>query len=525
METQSPTVTSPQRWRNDSITITFNDVYYFLHTYWRTIVGVCCLTVLLVYVAISFLTDQYDTTAKLLVGIGREQLEPPAAVTDTNKTMFSSGLRKEDIVSEIKVLQSPDLVARVVDTIGVENFLHLPKRPPTWLGLIKFHIKSLVRGVRQLGDDILISLGLKKRLNDREQAIAWLLHSVEIAPERESDVIVLQIRSPDPGLGVQILNIWVDLYLQRRLQVRQHTGAKEFLETEVKEGRDRLAKLEKQGLQWKQKRRVGDSKEQLVLLQRQIRDLAREEDDTQREIATIRRETERMQSLIATRQPNVLAKREEGPNPILRKLKEELTALQLERSKLVTKFQDSSVFVQDVDEQIERVTEMLNQEKAPQVVATYETNPVLTSLEQKLNERRIQLEGLTAKAQVQQQQRESLEDELRALNEVQAQLTDLSREQQIAEQHYLAVVKRKRDLDVAAELDLQRISNVSILTPPVSSIEPVAPKRILLVQLGAIVGLLFGVGISLLRSYFDDHIRHAQQLTELTGLQYLGSMS
>ena len=525
MDTHLDTFAQRQGWGNAPLRITSRDIIFFLQTYWLMIGGIFFSTVVLAYAAVLFLTDQYDTTAKLLVRIGREQLEPPPAVTTTHTTMFSSGLRKEDVASEIKILQSPDLVVRVVDTLGVENFRYRPEPPSGWFALMKFRLKGLVRRLKETANDTLIVLGLKKRLNDREQAIGWLLQSVDIVPDRDADVIVLQVRSPDPGLGVQILNTWIELYLQRRLQIRQQTGAKEFLDNEVTEGRAKLSALSQQELEWKQKRVVGDSKEQIVLLQRQIRDLAREEENTLRSIAVLRRETEGMKALIATRPPNVLAKREEGPNPILRKLREELSTLQLERSKLITKFQESSTFIQDLDEQIARVRGMLAQENAPQVVATYEVNPLVTTLEQKLQERRIELEGLTAKTQIQQQQKGTLEAELRALNEVEVQLTDLARERQIAEQHYLAAVKRKRDLEVAAELDLQRISNVSILTPPISSLEPVSPRRLLLVQLSAVVGLLLGLGVALLRGYCDDRIHHAQQLAELTGLRYLGTMT
>lgn len=525
MESSPERITPRQEWGNGPMMISFSDIASFLRTYWRTMSGIFFATVLTTYAVISFLTDQYDTTAKLLVRVGREQLEPPPAVTTTNATLFSSGLRKEELISEINVLQSPDLVVRVVDTIGVGHFRRQSDRPSGWFALIKSYVKGVVRSLKETVNDTLILLGLKKRLTDREQAIAWLLHSVAIAPEREADVIVLQVRTPDPGLGVQILNTWIDLYMQRRLQVRQHAGAKEFLANEVTEGRKRLAELAQQELQWKQSRTLGESKEQIMLLQRQIRALVGEENDTHREMAALRQETEHARALIAASQRDVLARREESPNPLLRKLKEELATLQLERSRLITKFQDTSAFVQDLDDQITRVSAMLEKEKALQVVATYEANPLVTTLEQKLHERSIQLEGLKAKAQVQQQQRESLEAELRALDEAEMKLADLSRERQIAEQQYLAAVKRKHDVEVAAELDLQRISNVNILTPPVSSIEPVSPRRILLLEVSAVMGLLLGMGISLLLAYFDDRIHHAKQLTDRTGLRYLGAMS
>jgi uncharacterized protein involved in exopolysaccharide biosynthesis len=504
--------------------ITWGDVLRFLQTYWTVVFGVFFTTVVTTYLAVSFLTDRYETTAKLLVRLGREQIEPPPTVR-SGSTLFSSGLRKEEIVSEIQVLQSPDLVARVVDAVGVEHFKPMRVPPAGFVGRVKFALKEYVRKLKELVNEVQIALGLKKKLNDREQAITWLLNSVYIAPERESDVIVLQLQTPDPSVGVQILDKLIDLYLQRRLQVRQNTGVQEFLAAEVKEARDRLAQAEQQKLQWKQRQSLGESKEQMALLLKQMRDLSAEQNLTLRESEALSRESAVAKSLIAASQRNLPTKRQENPNLILMKLREELANLQLERSKMLTKFQPQSAPIQNLDEQIARVSQLIEQEEATQIFATYELNPLVTSLEQQLHERSIQLAGLKARTQIQQQQRESLEAELRSLDDAEAKLAEFERERQIAEQEYLAVVKRKQEADVAAALDLQRISNVSILTPPVSSLQPVYPRKLLMLGLSAVLGLLVGFGLSLLLEYLDDRVRYPAQLAELTGLPYLGAIS
>jgi polysaccharide biosynthesis protein PslE len=506
------------------VKITWSDLSSFLQIYWPLICGIFFSTVITTYLVVSFLTDRYEVTTKLLVRLGREQLQPPPTVS-TGSNFSSLTLRKEDVTSEIQILQSPDLVTQVVDVVGVENFKQKPVPPASFLGRIKFYLKQSVRKLKEMGNEVLIVVSLKKRLGDREQAIAWLLQSVYLIPERESDVISVQFRTPDPEVGVQILSAWIDLYLQRRLQVRQNTGVKEFLETEVKESREQLEQVELQKRQWKQSHLLSESKEQVALLLRQISDLSAEQSQTLREAETLNREIERSKALIAASQRNLPTKREESPNPILAKLREELTNLQIERSKLFTKFQERSEPVQNVEEQIARVAQLIEKENATQVFATYELNPLVSSVEQRLSERSIQLGGLKGKTEVQKQQRDKLEEELRTLADADAKLAEIERERQIAEQKYLEIVKRKQEADVAAALDLQRISNVSVLTPPISSIEPVSPRRLMMMGLSAVLGLLLGFGLSLLLKYLDDRVGQPTQLVELTGLPHLGTIS
>lgn len=523
-EPQLPRLERKRFLENDRVKITWPDVFYFLQTHWPLVCVIFLSTVITTYLIVSLLTDRYEMTAKLLVRLGREQIEPPPTVRGSS-TLFSSGLRKEEIASEMQMLQSPDLVARVVDAIGVEHFKPQRVLPAGFVGRVKFALKEYVRKLKDLVNEVQIALGLKKRLNDREQAITWLLNGVYIAPERESDVISLYFQTPDPVVGVQILEKWIDLYLHRRLQVRQHSGVKEFLDAEANEARARLAQAEQQKLHWKQSRSLSESKEQMALLLKRISDLSAEQSLAFREAEALNREIAISKSLIAASQRNLPTRRQENPNPILMKLREELANLQLERSKMFTKFQPQSTPIQNLDEQIAHVSQLIEQEEATQIFATYELNPLVTSLEQKLHERSIQLAGLKARTQIQQQQRESLEAELRSLDDAEAKLAEFERERQIAEQEYLAVVKRKQEVDVAAALDLQRISNVSILTSPVSSLQPVYPRKLLMLGLSAVLGLLLGFGFSLLLEYLDDRVRYPAQLAELTGLPYLGAIS
>src|SRR5262245_9797558 len=170
--------------------ITLADVRTFLPRYGWVIAGVFVLTVLSAYAALSLTSELYESRAALLVKLGRENLDPPP--TARNMVM-STGVRREELGSEVQILQSPDLLTQVVDEIGVDAFRVRRTPPPDLLGKAKFYVKAGLRFVKGQYREVLVRLDLKKRLTEREQAIALLIDELAVEPQKDSDVIALRL--------------------------------------------------------------------------------------------------------------------------------------------------------------------------------------------------------------------------------------------------------------------------------------------------------------------------------------------
>src|SRR5262249_44470441 len=111
------------------VRITLAQVKAFLPRYKWVIAGVFLATVVSAYVGLSLTTEQYDANAALLVKLGRENLDPPPTARNG---ILSTGLRREELGSEVQILRSADLFGQVVDTIGVEAF-QVKRVPPPGL--------------------------------------------------------------------------------------------------------------------------------------------------------------------------------------------------------------------------------------------------------------------------------------------------------------------------------------------------------------------------------------------------------
>src|SRR5438874_960921 len=97
-------------------TVTWQDLYALLCRHRWIIALVFAGTVLGTYAALQLMTERYESTASLLVKLGRENAEIPSTVLKTG--LVTAGVQPEEINSEIQLLTSEPLAAAVVDKMG-----------------------------------------------------------------------------------------------------------------------------------------------------------------------------------------------------------------------------------------------------------------------------------------------------------------------------------------------------------------------------------------------------------------------
>lgn len=113
------------------VRLTLAQLRRFVPQYKWVIIGVFTFTTLAAYASLSLITELYDVRAALLVKLGRENLDAP--VTARNGVL-STGIRREELGSEVQFLRSSKLLEEVVDTVGVEAFRVQRVPPPDLVG-------------------------------------------------------------------------------------------------------------------------------------------------------------------------------------------------------------------------------------------------------------------------------------------------------------------------------------------------------------------------------------------------------
>jgi polysaccharide biosynthesis protein PslE len=503
--------------------VTWPDVGQFLSRYKWPIAIAFLTTVLATYGVLSLYSDKYESRAGLLIKIGRENTDPPATAGNRGGTLVSGGVRKEEVASEVQILLSPDIVEQVVDRIGPARFQTSSAVPAGFVAQVKFRLKQVARAVKTQWEEVLITLGLRKRLNDREKVIEGLMKDVSVAAEKETDVITIKLRAADAQLANEVLREWVSIYLVRRVQIRANSGVAEFLTRETEQTRQKLEETEAARNNWKQAHELSLTAAQKETLIKQIRDQSAAHDQVLLEIDSLSGQLDQTRQLLRSTPANVKTTEIETTNSPVQVFRDELAGLEVEKSKLLSKYEPNSEPVKLLDEQIGRLKLLINNEAPRQISSsTTEQNPLAKSLQLRLQEDSVRLEGLKGRALAQAAQQKALTDQLNGLESADARLSDLERERQIAEDAYFMLVKRRHEAEITGELDRDRLSNVSILSPPTSSIEPVYPKRELVMGIALLLGILVGIGLSLVFEMLSGKVRSSNELSQLTALPFLG---
>jgi uncharacterized protein involved in exopolysaccharide biosynthesis len=498
----------------------WSDVRLFTGRYIWIILSVCVLTVVGAYATISLLTEQYDVEASLLVKIGRETLDPPAV---SRNVPLTAGLRHEEVVSEMEILKSPALIAAAVDAVGLEAFRPHRKQPTSFIGEVKEAVKSFARAVKTQYQEALIALDLKKRLDERQKAITGIMGSLAVDNVKDSDIISIRLRMPDPGLATAVEDKLISLYLTKRVDIRGTPGVKEFLDLVANKDQQQLETVEAQKEAWKKLSGIISSPDQKSLLLRQIRDLSGSAAAAAGEIDGLTKEIAESRKVLESSPEYLRGSQQETPNPAMQSIEEKLIALKLQRAQALSKYRPESGVVVSIDQEIAHLTDLLAHEKTTQIGSvTSQLNPNRLAVEQQLHQATIRLEGLRATKSQQDAEIGRLNTELEKIDQADVRLTDIERKRQVAEQNYMTVAKRKFDSDISSELDRDRVSNVSIATQPAASFEPAYPPKMLVMIVSLAVGLIFGIGLALLLNYFDDRAMTPEQVEVETGIPCLG---
>ena len=233
----------PSRGRRDFLTILFKH---------RSKVGVIFLATVLTATVVSFLIPPtYEAKSSLMVKFGREYMDRPEV---GNAQSFLLFLTQEEVVNpEIRILSSRELIEKVLATLKVETvYPDLATSPPS--GMTPLQAAVLAFG-----------------------------KNLTVEGVRKSNVIEVSFRHMDPKVAARAVNLLVDDYKEKHLQVFSDPQSS-FLEKQLAEYETNLKESEHRMEAFKRKNRVFSPEEQRSLLLKQYQEEKLRAQNTRKEI-------------------------------------------------------------------------------------------------------------------------------------------------------------------------------------------------------------------------------------------------
>jgi capsular exopolysaccharide synthesis family protein len=321
----------------------------------------------------------------------------------------------------------------------------------------------------------------------------------------ESNIVQVSFRGNDEESVVKVLDLISEAYLAYSLESRQadiQRGIK-FVENKLPDLRDRVSVLQDQLQQLRQRYVLIDPESKGNELSNQISAFSQEQLQAQVELEQSRTLSSDLQGQLSQLPTELAASSALSENPRYQNLIAQLLALDGEIAQASTIYLETAPEMEVLLEQRRNILSLLTRESQ---VAQRQVGGQVRQLE--VRDRALQQTLGSLRADV---------NELALVSRI---YTDIQRELQIATDNLNQFLAKRQLLEIDAA---QREIPWELLTPTTEP-EPTSASLPQNLVLGAILGLLVGIGAALLAERMTDVVQTPEELKRITGFPILGAI-
>ncbi len=393
-----------------------------------------------------FLPVKYRAETKLLVK--RERVDPIISPEQTAPMMYHDTVGEEEINSEVELIQSQDVLQKVVTTCGLDS-------------------KKFLSSILHPGETA-------QQRTDR--AILQLRGDLQLEVIKKTNVISIAYESHKPALAQQVLAVLDQAYLDKHLQVHHPAGQVEFFDQEADQYKKELMSVESQLSQFSTEQNgVAPTVQRDMVLQK-LADFNGLLDTTRASIAEGQKRIAELEGQYKNTPSRMTTQMKTGDNAqVLQNLKATLLTLEMKRTELLTKYQPTYPLVVEVDKELASTRAALTlEETSPVKEETTDQNATYAWLNSELAKAKSDVAGQQARETALHAIVNVYMAQARKLDEQGILQGDLMRTQKADEANYLLYTKKREEARIADALDKDRILNVSVAQNPVI---PTLPTR------------------------------------------------
>ena len=401
---------------------------------------VLCFVGVVLGVSLSavLLPTKYRAETKLLVK--RDRVDPVVSPEQNAPMMFHDTVGEEEINSEVELIQSPDVLRKVVTTCGLDK---------------KKFLSSLLHPGQTPENRV-------------DKAVLDLRSDLQLEVIKKTNVISIAYESHDPQLAQRVLSTLDDAYLQKHLDVHHPTGQFKFFDEQAEQYKKDMLAAEAQLKGFAdQSGGVAPTTMRDMTLQK-LADFNGALETTRASIAENQKRITDLEGQVHSTPTRLTTQMKQGDNAqVLQNLKATLLTLEMKRTELLTKYQPSYPLVQEVDRQITDTRLALTKEEtSPVKEEITDQNPTYAWAESELAKSKADLAGFQARETALTAIVNVYMTQARQLDQQGILQGDLTRTEKANEANYLLYTKKKEEARIEDALDQTRLLNVSVAQYP-----------------------------------------------------------
>ena len=480
--------------RQEVVSPTMRELVMVLFRQGKLFLGVCGL-ILALTVLYAFLGTSYRSQVRVLVRRGRA--DPPATAQPNAAPDFSRvEVTEEELNSEVELLKDDDVLRHVVQETGLDA--------RDWLRWIRPN---------------------EEKAAMVERAVRRLSHKLSVEAIKKTHLIAVSYESPDPQLAARVLQTLATAYMEKHTEVHRPGGQLRFFDQQTAESRRQLEEAQEKLKDFTGAHRVVMAAQQRDLLLQRVSEVEASYRQTQVEISETTHRIQELRSQMLKFPERTTTQIHTADNPeLLRALKASLLELELKRIQLLTKFEPSHRFVQEVDKQIEEAKSAIGAERLnPVRDQTTDQSQHYEWDQAELQKAQVEMKGLEARKATTSAHLTEYRALLRQLGDDAITQDDLTSGEKAAEENYLLYVKKREEARMGDALDQGGIVNVAIAEQPVAPALPVWPAGAV-VAVGLLAAVAGGAGSAFAADYMDPALRTPDEVLACLEIPVLASL-
>ncbi len=409
--------------------------------------------------------------------------------------------------TQYRILQSRTLAVRTAGALATEKAERVPASSGMSFSLSGLFASAIEKVSGWFGPEALPTVpaddtavpgsAVSSAMADRVQA------GVQVVPIRNSRLVDLKFRSPDPEFAARVINLHAAQYIEQSLEFRMDatTQTNAWLNGQLEEQRQLVEQSERRLYDYKEQNNATsvDDKQNIVVqklnaLNEQVVQARIERTNKEVQVNAIAEMLAGGQSLEAF--PAVLA------SPVVQKLRADLVANESERARLGTQYGPAYPAMRDLASQIETGRRDL----------AAEIDKVVSGIRAEFQNARAR--EIALQESLDTQQRESF-----GLDRKMLEYAALEREAISNRQLYQNLMARAKETGAAGEY---RGTSIQVLDRAEVPVMPVLPRVQRDLMFAALTGLLLACGLAFGFEYFDSRIKLPEEIKAHLNLPFLG---
>ena len=463
------------------------------------------LTTLLVMLLIGGMLlawpNQYASDGLFYARLGRGAVSMDPTTEPTRSVSLQES-RSSEVMSISQMLTSREIMDRVVKKVGAREINH----PRNWIEeaanvLTSTEAKDATDQSESNNERIRTSQQLA-----HEVAVKKVAQAVTVTVPKDSYTISVLAKGSDPILAQKIVQAILDEYGAFHVEAHQSTGSLNFFEKQSQESRGAALATHAALQQARQDMGWMSAKSAEKSLQERTLELEMALDKVESDLAESESRTKVLKERLAGIKEWIPMETMQVANEAADLMRSQLYESQLTDGEKLAKVTTSHPRYKLLREKMSSGADIVDSVGADREQSTEAINPIRIKMETDFEVAVAKTAGLRSRRDAVSRSLAAAKSDAKRLTKDSVVLNELAWKADIAEDIYLDHSKSLESTRLMHELDMQEMSDVSVIQNASLNLKKVGPPRMILFALSSVLGLCVGVLQALVRDNPVGHI-------------------